>query len=530
MEVNILKEFKNFIKKNQKIIYELSFPLFLLILMVPLRFINLGYSEYICDESVALQYLKTNNSFYSLDFLLSQHKGPMQYLIGGIVFLFSKDILNELIYRIPFSISNILSIIFLYLFLKNVTRSKSAAFFASLVFGVNGMIVAFGRIFQYQSFNLMFSFLSLYFYSNLEIIDEKKDQNYVIRNSLVGTFFFCLSVLSHWDAVFVTPYIVFMIFRNILFNKRYSKEFKKRFVLFNSIFIIFLSAFYLLPYISHFKSSVENQEYFKNRVSPGVISLSKFIERVKFMVFRIKLYNPFFYLELFLASAVLSLLFVKKLWLYSIWFFAEFLIFILVFTNPGTHIYNLFIPLSVILAFLINKILSFTGKIRKKGFILGVRITIVLIFTLISSFFYYQTFTMFVDHNPEYPWRKKNILNYEAGSFTNEERSKYLRNNKIGFPLRREWEKIEEIMSEYENKNGLSPGELSIETNENECPVNFYTGRKINSSGRRFVVGVKYPLSFVNDYKGFSKAKHKELIYSVKNQDGDTVAVIHVSD
>ena len=109
---------KTTLNKNLPLIKKIYPVLLILALMVPLRFINLGYSEYICDESVALSYLKLNGSFYSWDFLLLQHKGPMQYLIAGITYLLSGSVFNEHIYRVPFAVINISSIVVLYFFLK----------------------------------------------------------------------------------------------------------------------------------------------------------------------------------------------------------------------------------------------------------------------------------------------------------------------------------------------------------------------------------------------------------------------------
>ncbi|MBW6442058.1 glycosyltransferase family 39 protein [Patescibacteria group bacterium] len=525
------KEFlnlKKILKNPREYLKNINLPILLLILMIPLRFINLGYSEYICDESVALTYLKDTGTFYSTEFLISQHKGPIQYLIGGIIFLFSKTFFNELIYRIPFAIANILSIVVFYLFVKNVTKSKLAAFTSSFLLGVNSMIVVFGRIFQYQSFNLLFSFLTLYFYSKITTSEGSDSGKNLIKSSVIGTLFFCLSLLSHWDAVFILPYVFYVIFSVITLNKKYSKKFKSIFVLTNVSVVLLLAVFYLIPYVSHFINSAENQAYFRNRVSPGSISFEKFIDRAKFLAFRLKLYNPFFYVELFLGFFVASLFYFKKYWLYILWFIAEFLIFTLIFTNPGTHIYNLFIPLSVLSGFLIQKLHDYTSQ-GKKIRNLDIGKVFSISYVLISLFFYYQTYTLFVNHKPEYPWRTKRILFLKAGDFNEKERSDYMRKNKIGFPLRREWKKIEEIMEKYERENNIQVGSTKLQTNENSCPALFYTDRKLSDYDNRFIVAIKYPLSLVNDYKNFSREKNKELIGTIKNDNGDSIAFIYIT-
>ena len=519
-------------KSVVNVVKKIPLPLVLLLSMLPLRLINLGYSEYICDESVALSWLKVNKAFYSLDFLFSQHKGPLQYLIGGLIFLFTKDVFNELIFRLPFAFANCVSVAVFYLFVKNITKSKPTAFISAFLFGVNGFVLVFGRIFQYQSFNLLFSLLSMYFYSKIPDDAVKNDaelEKKVLKYSLFGTMFFCFSILAHWDAIFVLPYLALVIFKNILLKKNYSNIFKKKFIFLNLSIIVLLAVSFLIPYILNYRNSIENQAYFKNRVNPSKMSVNKFISRAQFILFRIRLYNPILFLEFNFFMLFLSLLFIKKTWFYLLWLLAEIYIFIVIFSNPGTHIYNLFIPLLISTSMVFNQIFRIVGGLKKYPKII-LTLVILLLLTHSMIFLYFQSYTLFVDHNPEYPWRKKMIANFEVGNFTDQERAKYLTNNKIGFPLRREWEKIEGVLSKYEETNGFKIGSTKIQTNENVCPVNFYTGREVSSSGTRFIVSIKYPLSFVTDYKRFSGKDDKDIISEIKNSLGGTTAKIYITN
>ena len=184
-------------------------------------------------------------------------------------------------------------------------------------------------------------------------------------------------------------------------------------------------------------------------------------------------------------------------------------------------------PLFAVSAVSLSGASKFLNKFRGK-FSRFLRYPLFLILVVITAFFYYQSFVLFVDHSTEYPWRKKFVLRYEVAGFNAVERRKYLTNNKIGFPLNREWEKIGKVMSDYERENGIPVGSLVVETNENECPVNFYTGRSIGFEETRFIVGVKYPLSMANDYKGFSIVKIKQLLEVVRDENGNTTAVVYV--
>lgn len=519
------KNCKKTFEKAVSLLNKIPLPLLLLILLLPLRLIYLGYSEYICDETVALNWLRLNDSFYSTEFLLLQHKGPMQYVIAGIVFLITKTVFNEYTFRLPFALANCLSLVVFYLFIKNVTKNKWAAFVSAFLFGVNGFLVAFGRIFQYQDLNLLFSISSLYFYSKISADGEKEDS--VIKNSAVGTVFFCLSLLSHWDAVFIVPYLLFVIFKNVILKQEYSRKFKSKFILVNFLTLLLLAVFYLIPYLKYFINSAENQAYFQTRVGPSAISWGKFVGRVQFIIFRIKLYNPLLFFEFCIAVLALSLVFIKKTWFYLAWFVAEMLVFTLIFTSPGTHIYNIFIPLAVSLALSLSGVFNFLGKRSNRVKIIFTPLVFAVpIFFM--SFFYYQSYVLFVDHSPEYPWKSKIVAKKEVGKFSVWERKNYLSNNKIGFPLRREWKQIEDAMAEYEKENDIPVGSIGAETNENLCPASFYTGRRLGKFPSRFIVAIRYPLSLVNDYKNFSRIKNKELIKVIKNEAGDTVASVYV--
>ena len=532
MKVKTREKIYKTIKLAKDTLSKIPLPVVIIFLMVPQRFINLGYSEYICDESVALDWLRVNNSFYPLDFFISLHKGPMQYLVGGVVFLISRDVFNEVIYRIPFALANCISIAVFYLFIKNLTKNKFSAFFTAALFGVNGLLVAFGRIFQYQSFNLLFSILTLYFYSEItknadDDLPEKEGK--IIKNGVLGTAFFCLSLLSHWDAVYILPFVFLVLLRDVFLKKTLSKRFKRKFILLNFLIIVSVALLYLIPYLRYFLGSTENQAYFRGRFNPSFITLSKFVDRIKFIIFRIKLYNPILFFEVHLFLLVLSLVFIKRTRFYFLWFVSEVLIFTLIFTNPGTHIYNIFIPLLACISLGINQTLQVAGESKR------VDKNTLQIFTcavslLLLSILYCQSFIVFVDHKPEYPWKTKKVLGYEIGNFSNKEKGKYLSNHKIGFPLRREWKQIDMILKDYEKEMGLETGSVKIQSNENICPVSFYTGRKTSDSGRRFIVAVKYPLSFVNDYKRFYQADEETVLDSAVGRYGNTTAKIYYTE
>ena len=111
--------------------------LFLLIILFVLsfylRFKNLGYSDYIPDETTVLTPLKDNA--LSWHFFTSQRKGSMQWLVALVPFLITNDVFNTFIMRLPFALFNLASVYLFYKFVlehtKNFYVSLLSAFFFS---------------------------------------------------------------------------------------------------------------------------------------------------------------------------------------------------------------------------------------------------------------------------------------------------------------------------------------------------------------------------------------------------------------
>ena len=93
----------NLFNVNDKTVKRL-FVIGLLAIAFILRFINLGYSDYIPDETTVLYYLKQHQNFYSWEFFLEQRKGPVQFIAAYIPYFFTHDVFNQLAQRIPFAL------------------------------------------------------------------------------------------------------------------------------------------------------------------------------------------------------------------------------------------------------------------------------------------------------------------------------------------------------------------------------------------------------------------------------------------
>ena len=110
----------------------------LLLIAIPFRFYNLGYSDYIGDEHKAFLYLDDDQSVWN--FFMEQRKGPMQFFVSYIPYLFTQNWNNELTQRVPFAIISVLALLVFYKFIKKLTSDPRLAFFSSFLLMINGFI------------------------------------------------------------------------------------------------------------------------------------------------------------------------------------------------------------------------------------------------------------------------------------------------------------------------------------------------------------------------------------------------------
>ena len=108
------------------------------LLLLALRIVNLGYSDYNTDEATVVGQLQREGAVYSLDYLWQQRKGPLQWIVAAIPFVILKSIYHEFWFRLPFALFNLGGIYFLYKFLKLETKNKYFALAAAFFVGING--------------------------------------------------------------------------------------------------------------------------------------------------------------------------------------------------------------------------------------------------------------------------------------------------------------------------------------------------------------------------------------------------------
>jgi hypothetical protein len=467
-----------------------------------LRFTNLGYSDYISDEPGTFLYRGTPERYAvsPLKFLLQQKKGPIQVFVGMLPYSIVGNYNNELAQRIPFALYSVLAIIIFYKAISKLTKNRLAGFLAAALLMVNGFIVAFGRVAQYQNLNMFFSFAALYFYSEL-LISSKK----LIKNTLLGTLMFSISLLSHWDAVYILPVVIF-IFVKFLLNPAFSKKYKVRILLYNFLLGCLLLLPFLSPYVAEYLGSLQNQEYFSRRV--GLRDTFDMESASS----RFLLYNPFFTYQFYVVCGLLGILF--DLGAFTLWFGFCFIVYKFFIHHSGTHIYNLVIPAIVLSAVGISGIVRLLPRF--------VKILPVLVALGFIGFFYYQSWLLFVDHTKEYPWEQEIIWKYETREYTHED----VLTNKIGFPLKRNWREISDFVNEQNKLNGEDFGYI---TNEDKGLAGFYMDVPYRDHSGFYAIGIKRPLSFANDYK-FPQIRGKHTIKKFEISGENMVQIYRVEE
>lgn len=469
----------------------------LLVFVALLRFVNLGYSEFQDDEKKALIRKSEGQSTYN--FFLQQRKGPMQFVVTSATLFFIDDYRNELALRLPFTVMNLISVFVFYLVLREIIDSHVPAMFGAFLYGLNGFIVGFSRIAQYQNINILFSLLSLYFFIHLG-----KNTKHLYRYAFGGVLAYSISLLAHWDAIFI---LIPIIYFYAVFLKRgdVEKKHKFRVTAISFLFGCLLLLPFLIPYIHTQTSSTANIEYFDRRVGFSDYPL----ERHEFIF---ELYNPFVAIFVLPYFGIVALTKFKHNYPYFLWFFFNFLAIALFMQKPGTHIYNYVIPLIVLGAF------GFSFIYEKKRVFKYIFLAPTV---LMLSFLYYQSYMIFVDHSKEYPWDSKVLvsrgdLHLQTPEYIDKEVLTF------GFPHFRDWMNISQIIDN-------DPDQCSYITNEGKNISQIYVNTKygiINDRPCYYIVDVVRP--FVTEGRGAVFAKvHSKTPMHTYDRDGEVLTEVY---
>ncbi len=165
----------------------------ILIFAALLRLLNLGYSEFQGDEAVIMQRAAQALTGDEIELFLHQ-KGPVEILTPMALWSMSGT-LNEWQARLPFALVGILAALAVAQ-LAARWFDAPAGLVAGLLVAANGLLVAFGRIVQYQNIVVLMGALVLL------ALTRYAQRGW--RNDLIlGAVFMAYGLLAHYDAVLV---------------------------------------------------------------------------------------------------------------------------------------------------------------------------------------------------------------------------------------------------------------------------------------------------------------------------------------
>ncbi len=435
-----------------------------------LRLTNLGYSNYQGDEIKALFNIGVGESL--VNFLLQQRKGPVQFIVTGLIKLVDPTYSSELLTRLPFALAGILAVFVFYKLIKIIFSAK-VAFYAALFMATNGFFIGFARIVQYQSFVILFGLLALLVFAKAAYSSSSSNS----KNIVFGFIFWALSILSHYDGIFIAPFAGFLLL--IWFRLPEQAAYSKVKILILSCLVsgLMLALFYLPFFLS---ITADTKKYWLERVEGAFskVSSSSYLFSVYHPIYVIHLYRLMFGVSLFALIAKAKRL--EKLalfaWLIPPLFFMEYLISI-----PGTHIYTYLMPVFVLMAtgieFIENMIMRAHNKLKYLSFA-GL--------TVLFSFLFLQSYFVFVDNNREYPWENEQFFIWE---FSKPSINYHL--SLFGFPYYRDWESI----SKYINEN---PRNGYYDTNERPSLISTYFTLKRDIALVGYYVYTPRPQSFLD--------------------------------
>jgi len=401
---------------------ETTFLVVVFVLSLLVRVWGIGYSHYYGDEIKTLYLDKT---VPAMTFLLDQRKGPVQFIASWFMEKITGGY-DEGWIRLPFVLASTFSVLVFYFVSKKIF-GRTAALYSTVVYAFSGLNVAFGRTAQYQSFLMLFGLMAIFF---ALLAKEKNSWKYLLGAS----FFWALSVYSHYDGVFFVVPIVFLYCNT-----------KKRAILFTKFFILpailMLLPFYL-PYVVRGYFGVNTLNYVSRRVSgTGYLPNSS--------LYTILVYNPLYLFFLLSFPGLFSFMFkeVSKLRVIQIWLLTSFIFYEVLISNPGTHINNYLLPLILLSGFVVS-------NLNKK--LLYPTVIPLAIYIVITFLVYVPSL------NTGYPWKESKILGIKVSRV-----SKKYQLFLYGFPYNRGWDHI----ADYFRERG---GARGVFTNDNDSLAQYY--------------------------------------------------------
>ncbi|MGH7766235.1 MAG: ArnT family glycosyltransferase [Candidatus Binatia bacterium] len=432
------------------------------------------------------------------DFLFSQKKGPVQFLVTLIVRLATGGY-QEWITRVPFALASTASVVATF-YLARDHWGRPVALLAAALVGTCGLLTALGRIVQYQSFCLLFVILTAYLLFKALDSDSPK----VIYAAFVS---YALALLTHYDALTFAPTLALLVAAGCQRHRDQLGRHVKHLGFASAIAAAMAGLFYF-PYTRQ-PNFPSVKAYLIERVSSG-----RGLETFDRVYELLQLYSPPFYL-LFTASFLLLslLLFIwRRRDLASIalvfWFASVFCFYMLLGGDPRSHVYNYFTPGLLLAAYGMWAAIEFARTSRLRRLLQGAVWLAIGVFACL-------VYAMLVDHTIEHPWYRKTVLGYRLPNL--EERDI---EGVFGFPYQRGLKKVGALFDSGELRG-------TFDSNERDVMADSYFHAR-RSRQPDYYIYVHRPLSLDRELPFFVRTTYR-LVREISVQGRKTIDIYEMS-
>ena len=294
----------------------LDFPIVVTIIFVIIigfsifvRSQGLGYSGFQGDEVNPMTFMYEGMDKGFLNYLLSQKRGPMQYVIN-YANVSSFGYHGEALIRLPYLIFGILALFTFYKLAEKIFKDdKTTAFLTTVLIAINGLFIAFARITQYQSF--MYFLVPIGVYVFIKALEKKDIKKFILAGLLMSVAF-----LAHMDTMSVTPFFLAGFLASFIRDlSTDGKETKVKKLILNYLkmgFVFF--AFFLVPALAFYipfsmgqNFSDTTSGYLEGRLFGG-----GFMPRTGITLKLITMYVPALHLYFLFLTGLLGIIYIGK--------------------------------------------------------------------------------------------------------------------------------------------------------------------------------------------------------------------------
>ena len=417
-----------------------AFPLILIIAAAALlRSVNLGYSHFQGDELNAL--FPPHADFAG--FLLEQRKGPGQFLVTRVMHGLTGGY-DELITRLPFTVASVAGVAVAAAFVRSHWGPQVALLAAALMASC-GLILAFGRIVQYQAFSMLLILVTAW--SAFTFARDGEIKRLYVAAATLG-----VGLLFHYDPVtFVPTFCLLVAVR--LWHSTHPLRLTAH-LAGAALLTVAITATFFLPYVLQ-PDFAEVAEYLRRRASGGTVTYT--FRSVRELL---ALYLPPFYFTIVGPAWVAGVIGLlrrgdRASHALLVWFASTFSFYMLLGGDPRSHVYTIFIPGLIITAYGLLQAIELADRARVGGAVRAAVWTVLVAFG-------WAAWMMFVDHRVEHPWYAKSLLGYRLPNLE-EGRIEGV----FGFPYQRGLDSVGDLFDR---------GELAgtFDSNERISMANYY--------------------------------------------------------